>query len=180
MEVVSGERIVRCHAIMNVVIDVRVVECHASIDVVIGVRVVLCHQVIDHSGFRLSFTVFVETVLLSLILLTTCQHRSTAHFTTTPKKTSWNLRIDSEEVCSLCMLEFGLHNHHLRQNSFVAHLHSNSSRECCIFRNFRKLENFLQCFESLKTFAQSVSRCPIIAPWSVHQRIHFLRLHIFQ
>ena len=34
----------RCHAIMNVVIDVRVMECHASMDVVIGVRVVLCHQ----------------------------------------------------------------------------------------------------------------------------------------
>ena len=39
MEVVSGERIVRCHAIIDVVIDVRVMECHASMNVVIGVRV---------------------------------------------------------------------------------------------------------------------------------------------
>ena len=41
VEVVSGVCIVRCHAIMTVVIDVRVMECHASMDVVIGVRVVL-------------------------------------------------------------------------------------------------------------------------------------------
>ena len=47
VEVVSGVCIVRCHAIMNVVIDVRVMECHASMDVVIGIRVVLCHQAID-------------------------------------------------------------------------------------------------------------------------------------
>ena len=54
MDVVSGERIVRCHAIMNVVIGVRVMEFHASIDVVIGVRVVLCHQAIDNLGFSTS------------------------------------------------------------------------------------------------------------------------------
>ena len=51
VEVVSGERIVRCHAIIDVVIDVRVMECHASMDVVIGVRVVLCHQALHNSGF---------------------------------------------------------------------------------------------------------------------------------
>ena len=54
MEVVSGECIVRCHAIIDVVIDVRVVEYHASMDVVIGVRVVLRHALIDNSGFSTS------------------------------------------------------------------------------------------------------------------------------
>ena len=51
VEVVSGVRIVQCHAIIDVVIDVRVMECHASMDVVIGVRVVLCHQAIDFPRF---------------------------------------------------------------------------------------------------------------------------------
>ena len=51
VEVVSGVRIVHCHAIIDVVIDVRVMECHASMDVVIGVRVVLCHQAIDFPLF---------------------------------------------------------------------------------------------------------------------------------
>ena len=37
-----------------------------------------------------------------------------------------------------------------------------------------------QCFKSLKTFSQSVSRCRIITPGSFHQRIHFLRLHVLQ
>ena len=41
VEVVSGVRIVQCHAIIDVVIDVRVMQCHAIIDVVIGVRVML-------------------------------------------------------------------------------------------------------------------------------------------
>ena len=47
MEVVSGVRIVQCHAIIDVVIDVRAMECHASMDVVNGVRVVLRHPLID-------------------------------------------------------------------------------------------------------------------------------------
>ena len=34
VEVVSGVRIVQCHAIMDVVIDVRVMQFHAIIDVV--------------------------------------------------------------------------------------------------------------------------------------------------
>ena len=51
VDVVSGVRIVRCHASMNVVIGVRVMEFHASIDVVIGVRVVLCHPLIDFPLF---------------------------------------------------------------------------------------------------------------------------------
>ena len=51
VEVVTGVRIVRCHAIIDVFIDVRVMECHASMDVVIGVRVVLRHQVIDFPLF---------------------------------------------------------------------------------------------------------------------------------
>ena len=51
VDVVAGVRIVRCHAIMNDVIDVRVMECHASIHVVIGISVVLCHQAINFSLF---------------------------------------------------------------------------------------------------------------------------------
>ena len=51
VDVVAGVRIVRCHAIMNDVIDVRVVECHASIHVVIGIRVVLCHPLVDFPLF---------------------------------------------------------------------------------------------------------------------------------
>ena len=35
VEVVSGVRIVQCHAIIDVVVDVRVMLCHATIDVVI-------------------------------------------------------------------------------------------------------------------------------------------------
>ena len=54
VEVVSGVRIVQCHAIIDVVIDVRVLHCHAIIDDVIGVRVMLCHQAIDNSGFSTS------------------------------------------------------------------------------------------------------------------------------
>ena len=51
VEVVSGVRVVQCHASVDVVIGVRVMECHASVDVVIGVRVVLCHALVDNSGF---------------------------------------------------------------------------------------------------------------------------------
>ena len=74
VEVVSGVCIVRCDAIMNVVIDVRVMECHASMDVVIGVRVVLCHQAINNSGFStfLNFPLRVQI----LILLSSCSNSS--------------------------------------------------------------------------------------------------------
>ena len=66
VEVVSGVRIVQCHAIIDVVIDVRVMQCHASMDVVIGVRVVLCHQAIDNSGFFtfLNFPLRVQILIL--------------------------------------------------------------------------------------------------------------------
>ena len=47
VEVVSGVRIVQCHAIIDVVTDVRVMQCHAIIDVVIDVRVMQCHAIID-------------------------------------------------------------------------------------------------------------------------------------
>ena len=47
VEVVSGVRIVQCHAIIDVVIDVRVMHCHAIMDFVIGVHVMLSHQAID-------------------------------------------------------------------------------------------------------------------------------------
>ena len=89
MEVVSGVRIVQCHAIMDVVIDVRVMQCHAIIDVVIGVRVMLCHQAmdvviglrvmlchhaIDNSGFY-TFQNFPHRVQI-LILLSSCINSS--------------------------------------------------------------------------------------------------------
>ena len=74
VEVVSGVRIVQCHAIIDVAIDVRVMECHASMNVVIGVRVVLCHQAIDNSGFStfLNFPLRVQI----LILLSSCSNSS--------------------------------------------------------------------------------------------------------
>ena len=89
VEVVSGVRIVQCHAIMDVVIDVRVMRCpaiinvvigvrvmefHASIDIVIGVRVMLCHQAINNSGFStfLNFPLRVQI----LILLSSCSNSS--------------------------------------------------------------------------------------------------------
>ena len=76
MEVVSGECIVRCHAIIDVVIDVRVVECHASMDVVIGVRVVLRHALIDNSGFS-TFLNFPFRVQI-LNLLSCCSDSSSS------------------------------------------------------------------------------------------------------
>ena len=51
VDVVASARNVRCHAIMNDVIDVRIVECHASIHVVIGIHVVLCHPLEDFPLF---------------------------------------------------------------------------------------------------------------------------------
>ena len=67
VEVVSGVRVMQCHASMDVVIGVRVMQCHASMDVVIGVRVVLCHQAIDNSGFSnfLNFPLRVQILILS-------------------------------------------------------------------------------------------------------------------
>ena len=89
VEVVSGVRIVQCHAIIDVVIGVRVMEYHAIIDVVIGVhvmeyhaiidvvigvRVMLCHQASDNSGFStfLNFPLRVQI----LILLSSCINSS--------------------------------------------------------------------------------------------------------
>ena len=48
VDVVAGVRIVRSHAIMDIV------ECHASIHVVIGIRVVLCHPLVHNLGFSTS------------------------------------------------------------------------------------------------------------------------------
>ena len=70
IDVVIGVRVMECHAIMDVVIGVRVMECHASMDVVTGVRVVLCHQAIDNSGFS-TFLNFLLRVPI-LILLSCC------------------------------------------------------------------------------------------------------------
>ena len=71
VEVVSGVRIVQCHAIIDVVIDIRVMECHASMDVVIGVRDVLCQQTIDFSTF-LNFPLRAQI----LILFSCCSNSS--------------------------------------------------------------------------------------------------------
>ena len=65
-------------------------------------------------------------------------------------------------------------------NSFVAHSHRNSKEECCILTNSCKLDFFPQRLKILNAFSQSVSRCGLIVPWSLHQRIHCLRSHFFQ
>ena len=57
------------------------------------------------------------------------------------------------------------------RNGFVARPSRDSSRGCRICTHSRKLDILLQCIKSLKTFSKSVSRCPIVAPWSLHQRI---------
>ena len=64
VDVVAGVRIVRCHAIMNHVIDVHIVECHASIHVVIGIRVVLCHPLVHNFGFSTSYPNYHLVVML--------------------------------------------------------------------------------------------------------------------
>ena len=74
VEVVSGVRIVPCHAIIDVVIDVRVMQCHASMDVVIDVRVVLCDQATDNSGFSTFLNFPLRGQLL--ILLSCCINSS--------------------------------------------------------------------------------------------------------
>ena len=62
MEVVSGVRIVQCHAIIDVVINIRVMECHASMDVVIGVRVDLANSTMN----SVPMVDFFELLLLSV------------------------------------------------------------------------------------------------------------------
>ena len=89
VEVVSGVRIVQCHAIIDVVIDVRVMQCHASMDVVIGVRVVLCHPLVDNFTF-LNFSLRVQilnlsccsnsTSLFPVAILCTLLHRGNMSF----------------------------------------------------------------------------------------------------
>ena len=79
----------------------------------------------------------------------------------------WNLNFH-EEVCILCMKGFGLQTIINVRNSFVAHPNGDSSGECRILTNSRKLDILLRCFKSLKTFSQSVSRWTIIAPGSLH------------
>ena len=75
LEVVSGARIVQCHAIIDVVIDVRVMQCHASMDVVIGVRVMLCHQATDNSGFStLCPNSHLVVMLYHFIITFPCSH----------------------------------------------------------------------------------------------------------
>ena len=62
---------------------------------------------------------------------------------------------------------------------FVAPSHRNSMDESHSLTNSRKLDLFFQCLEVLKAFSQSVSNCGVIVPWSLHQRIYFLRSHFF-
>ena len=59
---------------VEVVSGVRIVQCHAIIDVVIGVRVMLCHQAMDGSGFS-TFLNFPHRVPI-LILLSCCINSS--------------------------------------------------------------------------------------------------------
>ena len=51
---------------VEVVSGVRIVQCHAFIDVVIGVSVMLCHQSIVNSGFSsfLNFPLRVPILIL--------------------------------------------------------------------------------------------------------------------
>ena len=71
VEVVSGVRIVQCHAIIDIVFDVCVMQCHAVIDVVIDVRVMLCHEVIDNSGFSTltNFDLVIKLYQISITFL---------------------------------------------------------------------------------------------------------------
>ena len=59
---------------VELVSGVRIVQCHAIIDVVIGVRVMLCFQAIDNSGFS-TFLNFPLRVPI-LILLSCCINSS--------------------------------------------------------------------------------------------------------
>ena len=98
VEVVSGVRIVQCHAIIDVVIDVRVMQCHASMDVVIGVRVVLCHQAIDNSGFStfLNFPLRVQILILSSSCINSSSLFPCSHFVLTFAPRKRHLR------CGIC------------------------------------------------------------------------------
>ena len=87
VEVVSGVRIVQCHAIIDVVIDVRVMQCHAIIDVVIGVRIMLCHQAKDNSGFstfrpnsHLVVQLYQFIIIFPVAILCTLLHRKSTSF----------------------------------------------------------------------------------------------------
>ena len=63
VEVVSGVRIVQCHAIMDVVIDVRVMQCHQAIDnsgfstflnFPLRIQILICYQAVSiHHHFSL-------------------------------------------------------------------------------------------------------------------------------
>ena len=59
---------------VEVVSGVRVMQCHAIIDVVIGVRVMLCHHAMDNFGFS-TFMNFPLRVQI-LILLSSCINSS--------------------------------------------------------------------------------------------------------
>ena len=63
--VFSGVRIVRCHAIMHVVIDVCAVQCHASVHVVIDVRIVLRCPLVHNS----TFLAFISHTVLIVVML---------------------------------------------------------------------------------------------------------------
>ena len=54
VEVLSGVRIVQCHASKNVVIYVHVMEFYANLDVVIDIHVMLCHRLVHNFGFSTS------------------------------------------------------------------------------------------------------------------------------
>ena len=60
-------------------------------------------------------------------------------------------------------------------NCFVAHSNRNS-----ILTKSCKLDFFLQCLKVLNAFSHPVSGCGLVVPWSLYQRIYFLRSHFFQ
>ena len=98
---------------------------------------------------------------------------------------SWNRCIDSGSlistrkcVFSACWCSFSKTIVYVRK-SFGAHPNGDSSRECRIFTNSRKLEIFLQCFKSLKTFSQSVSRCPMTGSLEFAPKNSLLAVSLF-
>ena len=81
VEVVTGVRIVQCHAIIDVVIDVRVMQCHAIIDVVLGVRVMLCHQAISCVQILILLSSCINSSsLFPVAILCTLLHRESTSF----------------------------------------------------------------------------------------------------
>ena len=107
VEMVSGVRIVQCHAIMDVVIGVRVMEYHAIMDVVIGIRVMLCHQAV----YILDFPLLNFPLRVQILILLSCCINSSSLFPVAILCTSLHRENTSFEVWYL----------HLRQHVDTEH-----------------------------------------------------------